>query len=113
MLAPVALVAFALVFLLIVAGSLSGGGEGPARIKEGVSDKQRQQDFDQLGDGGDPTAPTSTPVNPSKSSYRVKPGDTLEAIALDTGVPVDQIRELNPNVDPQALIAGTKLRLQE
>jgi LysM repeat protein len=43
----------------------------------------------------------------------VEEGDTLGAIAEKTGVPVETIELLNPEVDPQALIAGQKLQLRE
>jgi LysM repeat protein len=44
--------------------------------------------------------------------YVVKSGDTLTAIAHKTGVPVAQILALNPEVDPQILIAGQTLKLK-
>jgi LysM repeat protein len=46
------------------------------------------------------------------SSYVVETGDTLTSIAHETGVPVAQILKLNPEVDPQILIAGEKLKLR-
>ncbi|MGK2954552.1 MAG: LysM peptidoglycan-binding domain-containing protein [Solirubrobacterales bacterium] len=45
-------------------------------------------------------------------TYEVKSGDTLTGIAADTGVSVDEIEALNPDLDPQALIAGQKLKLR-
>jgi LysM repeat protein len=44
--------------------------------------------------------------------YVIKNGDTLTAIAHETGVPVATIQRLNPNVDPQILISGEKLKLR-
>jgi LysM repeat protein len=46
------------------------------------------------------------------STYVVKSGDTLVAIAHRTGVPVAHIIALNPEVDPQILIAGETLKLR-
>jgi len=46
------------------------------------------------------------------ATYVVKSGDTLTAIAHQTGVPVAQILALNPEVDPQILIAGETLKLR-
>ena len=46
------------------------------------------------------------------ASYVVEPGDTLTSIAHETGVPVSTILVLNPEVDPQILIAGEKLKLR-
>ncbi|MEX2106614.1 MAG: LysM domain-containing protein [Solirubrobacterales bacterium] len=45
-------------------------------------------------------------------SYVVKSGDTLTSIAHRTGVPVSEILALNPEVDPQILIAGETLQLR-
>jgi LysM repeat protein len=44
--------------------------------------------------------------------YEVQEGDSLTAIAEQTGVPIELIEELNPEVDPQALIPGQKLKLR-
>ncbi len=45
-------------------------------------------------------------------TYVVKTGDTLIAISHKTGVPVAEILALNPEVDPQILIAGETLKLR-
>jgi LysM repeat protein len=45
-------------------------------------------------------------------AYTVESGDTLTAIAHKTGVPVAEILALNPEVDPQILIAGQTLKLR-
>lgn len=46
------------------------------------------------------------------STYVVKSGDTLVSIAHRTGIPVAHILALNPEVDPQILIAGETLKLK-
>ena len=45
------------------------------------------------------------------ATYEVESGDTLISIAHHTGVPVRTIEELNPEVDPQILVAGEELKL--
>ncbi len=45
-------------------------------------------------------------------AYTVQTGDTLTAISHKTGVPVAEILALNPEVDPQILIAGQTLKLK-
>jgi len=45
-------------------------------------------------------------------TYTVQTGDTLTSIAHKTGVPVNEILALNPEVDPQILIAGQTLKLK-
>ncbi len=42
----------------------------------------------------------------------MRTGDTLSSISLDTGVSVDRLQELNPNVDVQALQPGERLKLR-
>ncbi|MBK5231897.1 MAG: LysM peptidoglycan-binding domain-containing protein [Thermoleophilia bacterium] len=45
-------------------------------------------------------------------TYEVQDGDTLTGIAAETGVTVEEIQVLNPDLDPQALIAGQELKLR-
>jgi LysM repeat protein len=45
-------------------------------------------------------------------AYTVQPGDTLTAIAHETGVPLSEIMALNPGVDPQILTSGEVLKLK-
>jgi len=47
-----------------------------------------------------------------KGIYKVKEGDTLAQIAQDTGVELDTLLELNPDLDPQALTPGQRVRLR-
>jgi LysM repeat protein len=46
-------------------------------------------------------------------TYEVQSGDTLISIAHKTGVPVAELQALNPEVDPQILVAGEVLKLQK
>lgn len=48
-----------------------------------------------------------------KKTYTVQSGDTLTSIAQKTGVPVAELQALNPEVDPQILVAGEVLKLQK
>jgi Tfp pilus assembly protein FimV len=76
------------------------------------------------GDDSGATATTErTTTNPSRETdrrarrqrrnYVVKAGDTLGAIAEQTGVSVERLLVLNPELDPQALVAGQRIRLRE
>ena len=49
----------------------------------------------------------------TKKSYTVESGDTLDSIAEKTEVDVDELQTLNPDLDPQALVAGQKIKLRE
>jgi LysM domain len=93
-LAVTALVAGFLVLVVVIAGSLGGGGSAGPR-------------------GGSPAVRT-TPAHRrhAPASYVVQNGDTLTSIAHRTGVSVAGIQRLNPGVDPQILIAGEKLKLR-
>ena len=48
-----------------------------------------------------------------QKKYVVQSGDTLTSIAHKTGIPVAELQALNPEVDPQILIAGETLKLQK
>lgn len=92
-LAPLALVAaLGAVILVVAAGNSTGGGSDTARsgsTQRHKSARDRKPRF-----------------------YVVRPGDILSSIAQRTGMSVERIQELNPTVDPQALRAGQRLRLQ-
>ena len=46
------------------------------------------------------------------TSYTVAAGDTLSAIAVETGVPEPKIERLNPDIDAETLNAGQILALR-
>ncbi|HEX5979539.1 MAG TPA: LysM domain-containing protein [Thermoleophilaceae bacterium] len=80
------------------------------------------QGDDNGGDGGN-AARTAEPRQqqqerperrrPQRTFYRVRLNDTLGLIAEQTGVPVEQLEALNPELDPQNLIVGQRIRLRE
>jgi LysM repeat protein len=107
--APLALVAFVVALLLVLGGSGAGGGG------DGGSD-----DSGDSGAGsaeptltGTTTAPDEPKPKRRRATYTVEPDDTLGAISEETGVPVETIEELNPELDPQALVNGQKIKLRE
>jgi len=59
------------------------------------------------------TTPNTRTVRGSKRkrTYVVKSGDTLSAISIKTGVPLQTIQRLNPKLDADTLRAGQKVRL--
>ena len=76
-----------------------------AGVKDDSSSKQ--------GDGNEQT--TTQPSKPERTkaaTYTVRSGDTLIGIAHKTGVPLAEIQALNPEVDPQILTEGEKLKLR-
>ncbi len=56
---------------------------------------------------------TRTTKASTRKTYVVRSGDTLGAISVRVGVPVDKLLELNPKVDPQSLRTGQRLRVRE
>lgn len=46
-------------------------------------------------------------------TYTVQSGDTMVSIAHKTGLTVSELQALNPEVDPQTMIAGEVLKLQK
>jgi LysM repeat protein len=56
------------------------------------------------------TAPKPA-ASKSPTTYTVKAGDTLSAISVSTGVPLETIQRLNPRLDAQSLHAGQKVKL--
>lgn len=48
----------------------------------------------------------------NKKTYKVQEGDNLTTISQKTGIPVDRLEALNPQLDPQALQPGQKLKLR-
>jgi LysM repeat protein len=101
LLAPLALVAVTVAVVLIVAASGGSGDDGG-----GDADANRAA-------GPAQTSETTTTQTPQRRTYTVKTGDTLGAIAEKTGVSVERLQELNPELDPQALLSGQKINLRE
>lgn len=58
------------------------------------------------------TATTKAKAKKVKAKYTVRSGDVLGAIAVKYGVSIERIRELNPDLDPNALRAGEVIRLR-
>ena len=60
-----------------------------------------------------PTAPTTRPSPPQERVYyRVRRGDTLEAVAFRYDTSVEDLLALNPGIDPNSLRIGQRLRVK-
>ena len=96
-LAPLALVAVAFALFSILGGG-GGGDEDPATTNQPRA-----------------TA-TATPKKETKRKrkvYVVKPGDTPSGIAEKTGVSLEQLEKANPDLDPQLLAPGQRIRIPQ
>ena len=98
-LAPLALVVFALALFVVVSSTTKDDGGEPGA--QGTSAPAQAT----------PTPKAGKKKRPRKT-YTIKSGDTPSGIAVKVGVPLDQILELNPDLDPQTLTPGTKIKLR-
>lgn len=57
------------------------------------------------------TTQQQQPSRPRARAYVVKAGDTLTVIAERTDVALETLERLNPDIDPQALQTGERLKL--
>jgi LysM repeat protein len=107
-LAPIALVVFAIALLMIV--SSSGGSDDGGSTS--ASEQEKSKD---LGSSSKKSKKKRTSANGSlpTRTYTVKSGDTLGSISAKTGIPVDKLQEINPQLDPQQLVSGQKIKLRE
>jgi LysM repeat protein len=103
-LAPASLVVFAIALLVVVALSVSGGDDrGSSQSAAGARTTKQSQ-------SRSGRQPARQAVRPRRF-YTVKPGDNLATIAEQTGVQLDQLRALNPTLDPQGLVSGQRVKL--
>src|SRR5215211_5043636 len=97
-LAPVALVAFGIALLMIVSSSDNGDGNNQPSASERAKDRDLGTTTKKKGKRRK-SANGSLPTR----SYTVQRGDTLGSISEKTGIPVEKLQELNPQIDPQQL----------
>ena len=55
---------------------------------------------------------SSKPARRTTKVYRVRAGDTLATISAATGIAVERLEQLNPNVEPTSLFIGDRIRLR-
>jgi hypothetical protein len=108
LLAPAAIVTFALALVLVIATADVDEG-GPA-----TSARQAEQsDLGMPQRGSEPAGSEPGRQSRGRGVYVVKTGDTLAGIAAQTGLTVERLQELNPELDPQALVSGQRIKLRE
>ena len=103
-LAPLALIAVAVAVLAIVSGSGvmgddSSSGSAGTRDLPAATEKTNTT--------------TAKKRNKIPATYTIKANDTLSGIAARWGTTVEKLQELNPDLDPQGLVAGQKIKLRE
>jgi Tfp pilus assembly protein FimV len=101
LIAPVALLVCAVALAMVVFSSPAVDGDDSG----GTATTERTTT--------NPAAQTDRQARRRRRNYTVKAGDTLGAIAEQTGVSVERLLVLNPELDPQALVAGQRIKLRE
>jgi LysM repeat protein len=108
-LAPLALLA-ALGAVWLVIQSSTSDSESDGSTQEASPEERRASE---RSEGEGDTGTTRTATGPRKKTYTVRPGDTLALIAERTGVTVEELLALNPDIDPNSLTVGVKIKLTE
>jgi LysM repeat protein len=109
-LAPLALIAVLVAFLAIVSGSSDNGNPSPST--ETTSTSSTKSTTTATKKSTAKSKKKSKKTDASDKIYTVQVGDTLGGIADKTGVPLERIEELNPDVDPHTMNAGQEIRLK-
>lgn len=107
LLAPAALVVFAVLLLAVVVVSIAGSAGAPSTEDQGAAEREG----------------TAEAVRRERRSrrerelpsarYTVKVGDTLGSISQKTGRSPQDLQDLNEGLDAQALQPGQRLKLRE
>lgn len=92
--AVIALIGAVIVIVIVVSTAMNGSNSSSTHHKQRQAQKEK------------------TKHRTKAKTYTVETGDTLTAIAHKTGVPIAELLALNPEVDPQILIAGQTLKLK-
>jgi Tfp pilus assembly protein FimV len=98
-LAPLALALCAVAFfaVLFTSGGDNDNGDDRAGERRASSGKKKRRGSARV----------------SRTTYTVKTGDTLAGIARKNRLSIERLQELNPQLDPQALVSGQKIKLRE
>jgi LysM repeat protein len=94
LLAVLALIGTILIVIVAISGA-TGGDDGGSSKKANPGKQQ-----------------TQNKPKTKKKKYEVEEGDTLTTISNKTGISVDRLEKLNPDLDPQALQVGQELKLR-
>jgi LysM repeat protein len=107
-LAPLALVGAVVATIVVIQASTGGSGDSSGGS---TSTATATRTGDRRGAETDARTTTTEEPRRQRRMYTVKPGDILSTVSEETGVSVDRLQELNPDLDPQALQVGQKIKL--
>jgi LysM repeat protein len=103
-LAPLALVAVVIALFMVVSSS---------RKDPGTSSKPGRTSSQSTASPSGKGSKSSQRQRKGPRRYTVKSGDTPSSIADKTGIPLEQILRLNPDLDPQSLSPGERIKLRQ
>ena len=103
-LAPLALVAVSIALFMVVSSSST---------EPETSEPNRATETRPAGGGNGSDTEEEQPRRKGPRRYTVRPGDTPSSIAEETGVPLEEILRLNPDLDPQTLSPGERIKLRQ
>jgi len=116
--APAAfLAAVTIAVLLIKAGlnngssSHSGAGSAPTTTRVATTPPATPTTTKLVLTGTPTTTAATTTTTPGARYYVIQNGDTLGAVASRYGTTVSALMTLNPNIDPNALHPGDRIRV--
>jgi LysM repeat protein len=93
LLAPIALVAAGVIVIVVITLSF-------AETDDDGRDRGARQEQEATTEASD------------ERYYVVESGDSFSTIAEKTGIPQETLEQLNPDLDPQALAPGQRIRLR-
>jgi teichoic acid transport system ATP-binding protein len=108
LLAPIALVVFGIGLLT----TLVTAGQDEKSKSASEASREERRDLKTKRERRERRREEERERRSSRSTYVVQTGDTLGGISEETGVSVERLQELNPNLDPQALVSGQRLKLR-
>jgi LysM repeat protein len=101
LLAPLAFFTAVVILVLLVNSSLSSDTEGSTTPTNPPA-----------ATGNTTTGGTTTTATGRRRFYRIREGDTLEAIAERFDTTVDDLLQLNPGIDANSLTPGQRIRIR-
>lgn len=102
LLAPLALLLAVVAVGYVVTSSTSIGDDGDEQSGDRAAEQRPRDEGRQ-----------EQPRQRRRAFYTVKLNDTLGLIAEKTGVAVERLQVLNPELDPQNLVVGQRIKLRE
>lgn len=103
LLAPIAFFTAVVVLVLLVQRSLNGAAEENPNTSAAPA---------ATGTTGATTGATTSVPRAQRRFYRIKTGDTLEALAERFDTTVDDLLTLNPGIDANSLTPGQRIRIR-